>query len=98
MQSVMERLSSVLEMAGSLRPVLTTLDRDRVVADTCSWYCLGRSRPAFDRFDMLLFQICYISCKCRMVAVCYVLVHIHGRHLSTNIQLHVTADGLVSTD
>jgi len=52
METLVEQLASVLDMAGSLRPVRSVADRDRIVADTCRWYCLGRTRPAFERLDV----------------------------------------------
>ena len=57
MQSIVEQLASVLEMAGSFHPVCSASDRDKVVADTCYWYCFGHSRPAFDRSDMQLLEV-----------------------------------------
>ena len=57
MQSIVEQLASVLEMAGSFHPVCSASDRDKVVTDTCNWYCFGRSRPAFDRSDMQLLEV-----------------------------------------
>jgi len=69
MQALVEQLASVLEMAGSFRPVRSAADRDQVVADTCNWYCFGRTRPAFDRLDTDFSSS--VGCKCSMVA-CYV--------------------------
>lgn len=73
MQSLVDQLASILEMAGSFRRVCSADDRDQVIRDTCNWYCFGRCRPAFDRFDM---QLCRsVGCKCGMVMICYIFRH-----------------------
>jgi len=45
----LEQLSSTLELAGLRSVVVDLCGRDRVVEKLSTWYCLGRTRPAFER-------------------------------------------------
>jgi len=46
----LEQLSSTLELAGLRSVVVDLCGRDRVVEKLSTWYCLGRTRPAFERW------------------------------------------------
>ena len=43
-----------LDLAGLPQHVTTIAERDRVVASACNWFCLGRTRPALERFANLV--------------------------------------------
>jgi len=56
-QQLVEELSGVLELAGSLRPVTSLADKDKIISDTCHWYTFGQTRAAFERLDFPLFFV-----------------------------------------
>jgi len=45
----LEKLSTTLELAGQRMVIASLNDRDCLVAQLCTWYVLGRTRPAFDK-------------------------------------------------
>ena len=56
-QQLVDKLSGVLELAGSLRPVTSVAAKDKIISDTCHWYTFGRTRAAFERLNSPLFFV-----------------------------------------
>lgn len=46
-----DSFDSLLELAGTENRIVTLFDRDKVIRNTVKWYCFGRNRAAFERFQ-----------------------------------------------
>jgi len=51
----LEKLSTTLEMAGQRSVIFDMNERDKLVGHLCKWYCVGRTRPAFERFVVVIW-------------------------------------------
>ena len=50
-------LDTILELGGTLQPIKSTKDIDKIVQQTAHWYVLGRARPALEQFKQGLLDL-----------------------------------------
>ena len=55
--TALDKLSTVLDLAGTWRPVRSLDDRDLIVGSTARWLCFGQTRLAFERYVQFCFCV-----------------------------------------